>query len=232
MEPQVLLAQLRALIERSPDLENYSPSSREHLVWLGQAHALVKRWNNTEAFFLKNASDFLVMQATRPSNIATIFGTLHRAIADLELKFPVETQVSFGAGDVYDFFKALNKLIASAEKSLFIVDPYLDPTVFDHYLTSRKPEVFVRLLLSKRAEEIIPAAEKYTSQFGAVLEVRRSKTLHDRVIFIDGYSCWLVGQSVKDAAKAKPTYLVELPPDVSPEKLRNYEEIWSQANTL
>jgi hypothetical protein len=232
MEPQVILAQLRALIERTPDLENYSPTSREHLVWLGQAHALTQRWNNTEAIFLKNASDFLAMQTTRPSNIATIFGTLHRAIADLELKFPADAQVNFGAGDVYDFFKALNKLIGSAEKSLFIVDPYLDHTVFDHYLISRKPEVTVRLLLSKNAENVIPAAEKYISQFGNVLQVRKSKALHDRVIFIDGYSCWLIGQSVKDAAKAKPTYLVELPPDVAPEKLNNYEEIWSQSNEL
>ncbi len=232
MEPQVILSHLRALIERAPDLEIYSPVSREHLVWLGQAHALVQRWNSTEAFFFKNASEFLAMQATRSSNIATIFGTLHRAIADLELKFPTDAQVNFGAGDVYDFFKALNKLIGSAEKCLFIVDPYLDHTVFDHYLTSRKPEVTVRLLLSKNSENIIPAAEKYVSQFGDVLQVRKSKALHDRVIFIDGYSCWLIGQSVKDAAKAKPTYLVELPPDVAPEKLKNYEEIWSQANVL
>jgi hypothetical protein len=51
-------------------------------------------------------------------------------------------------------------------------------------------------------------------------------------IFIDGYACWIIGQSVKDAAKAKPTYLVPVPPDVAPEKLNNYEEIWSKANAL
>jgi len=61
------------------------------------------------------------------------------------------------------------------------------------------------------------------------LELRKSKTLHDRVIFIDGYVCWIIGQSIKDAAKAKPTYLVQLAPDVVPEKLNNYEAIWTLA---
>jgi hypothetical protein len=193
MEPQILLAQLRALIERAPNLETYSSSSREHQVWLGQAHALVARWNTLEAIGLKSASDFLSMQATRPSNIATIFGTLYRAIADLELQVPADTQINFGAGDVYDFFKALNKVIASAEKSIFIVDPYLDHTVFDHYLNSRQTDVYVRLLLNNKAENIIPAAEKYIAQFGDVLEIRKSKVLHDRVIFMaPRYSEWVM----------------------------------------
>ena len=56
--------------------------------------------------------------------------------------------------------------------------------------------------------------------------------MHDRVIFIDEYVCWLIGQSIKDAAKAKPTYLVPLPPDVVSDKLSNYENIWKNAIEL
>jgi hypothetical protein len=232
MEPQILLAQLRALIERAPDLESYSPTSREHMVWLGQAHALVDRWNRLESISFKSASNLLSMESIRQIQIGQIFGILHRAIADLELQVPSDIEVNFAAGDVYDFFKALNKVIASAEKSLFIVDPYLDESVFDHYLNSRQPEVKVRLLLSHKAEDVLPASQKYIAQYGEVLELRKSKALHDRVVFIDGYVCWLIGQSVKDAAKAKPTYLVQLPPDVVSAKLQNYEDIWSSANAL
>lgn len=232
MEPQILLAQLRALLERAPDLENYSPTSREHMVWLAQAHALVSRWDKMEEISFKIACDSLPMTLTRQTKIGKILGTLHRAIADLELLVPSDIEVSFGAGNVYNFFKALNKVIASAEKSLLIVDPYLDETVFDHYLNSRQQEVHVRLLVNNKAENLLPASQKYTAQFGDVLEIRKSKTLHDRVIFVDGYVCWLIGQSVKDAAKAKPTYLVQLPPDVVSAKLENYEEIWTNANPL
>jgi hypothetical protein len=232
MEPAILLAQLRALIERAPDLEAYTPLSKEHQIWLAQAHALIHRWNNIEAMSFKGDCKFLSNSIMKPASIGNIFGTIHRAIADLELQVPTETEVSFGAGDVYDFFQALNKVISSAESSIFIVDPYLDQSVFEHYLTSRGDNVSVRLLLNKKAQDLIPASEKYNEQHGNVLEVRKSKALHDRVIFIDGYVCWLIGQSIKDAATAKPTYLVQLSPDVVPGKLNNYEEIWSCATKL
>ena len=232
MEPSILLAQLRALLERAPDFEKFSPTSRDHMVWLGQAHALVMRWSKMEAISLKTSSEFLASSMMKASSLASIFGTLHRAVADLELLVPANVEVAFGAGDVYDFFKALNKVVASAEKSLFIVDPYLDPTVFDHYLSSRQADVQVRLLLNRNASKIVPASQKYVAQYGAVLQVRESKALHDRVVFVDDQVCWLLGQSVKDAAKAKPTYLVQLPPDVVPEKLMHYEAIWESAAAL
>jgi len=232
MEPELLLAQLRSLLERAPELMEFSPASREHQMWLGQAHALVSRWNRTEAIMLQVCSQNMSSTLTRESNVGTIYSIIHRAIADLELKVPAKTQEEFGAGDVYDFFNALNKVIATAEKSIFIVDPYLDTTVFEHYLTSRQPEVTVKLLTNNNAKDLIPAKDKYITQFGDVLEVRKSKKLHDRVIFIDGYVCWLIGQSIKDAAKAKPTYLVQSPPDIVPAKLESYNEIWDAATAL
>lgn len=232
MEPEVLLAQLRALFERAPDFELYSPTSREHFVWLGQAHALISRWNRVAAIEIQTASDFLTMELVRGSNVAKIFGIIQRAIADLELTVPDNTRTVFKAGEVYDFFRALNEVISSAEKSIFIIDPYLDDSVFNHYLSSRKPEVRVQLLLSKNAENLKTSADKYNQQFGGVVEIRTTKAVHDRVIFLDEYVCWVLGQSLKDAAKAKPTYLAPLAPDVVPAKLAEYNDIWACANKI
>lgn len=232
MEPEVLLAQLRALLERAPDFERYSPTSREHAMWLGQAHALVARWDKVQAIMLQVSADALSMELTRPSNVATIFGVLHRAIADIELRVPQKGQVAFAAGEVYYFFRELNRVIGSAEVSILIVDPYLDAAVFDHYLNSRKANVTVRLLLNKNADSVKPAAEKYIQQYGKVIEVRKSNKIHDRVIFLDGYVCWIVGQSLRDAAKAKPTYLAPLAPDVVAAKLEDYEAIWAKADAI
>lgn len=187
MEPKIILAQLRSLLERTPNFDEYDSTSREHQVWLAQAHALVSRWNKMEAITIKTSSTFLDSDFTRDSNVGQILGTIHRAIADLELDIPAEEQVNFGAGDVYDFFKALNKVITSAEKTLFIVDPYLDNSVFDHYLNSRQNGVTVRLLTNKNAKSLIPAVQKYNSQHGQTVELRKSTTIHDRVIFVDGY---------------------------------------------
>ncbi len=232
MEPHILLAQLRSLLERAPDLEQYTAASNEHQIWLAQAHALVSRWDRVEAVAVRTSSSFLGNRLTREGHISSIYGAIHRAIADLELQIPADAQENFGAGDVYDFFNALNKVIASAENTIYVVDPYLDQSVFDHYLVSRKDEVSIRLLTDKNAETLVPAKDKYNAQHGDILELRRSKRIHDRLIFIDGYVCWLIGQSVKDAAKAKPTYLVQAPPDIVPEKLVNYDEIWDEATRL
>lgn len=232
MKPEVLLAQLRALLERAPDFEQYSPVSHDHASWLGQAHALLVRWDKAQAIMFQVSADALPMDLVRASNVATIFGTLHRAIADLELKVPQKGKVAFSAGEIYDFFRELNNVIKSAESSILIVDPYLDATVFDHYLISRNENVTVRLLLNKNAGSLKAAAEKYIQQHGNVLEVRRSTKIHDRVIFIDGYVCWIVGQSLKQAAKAKPTYLAPLAPDVVAAKLEDYENIWIEADAI
>lgn len=232
MKPEVLLAQLRALYERAPDFYSYNPTSRAHLTWLGQAHALISRWNEFEAISLKVASDSLALDLVRPSKIATILGILNRAIADLELNVSHKGQVAFAAGEVYDFFRELNRVIETADKSIFIIDPYLDASVVNQYLASRKPNVTVRLLLNKYNESLKTAIEKYVQQHGDVIEARSISKIHDRVVFIDGYICWITGQSLKDAAKAKPTYLAPLSPDVISDKLMVYEKIWLEAEPI
>jgi hypothetical protein len=95
MEPEVLLAQLRALFERAPDFELYSPTSKEHMIWLGQGHALITRWNMVEANSFQSAADFLLLDLMRANNVAMIFGIIQRAIADLELSVPDNTSTVF-----------------------------------------------------------------------------------------------------------------------------------------
>jgi len=52
--------------------------------------------------------------------------------------------------------------------------------------------------------------------------------VHDRVLIIDARDCWVLGQSVKDAAMKKPTYLV--PVDAVSDMMRLYEDAWKQAD--
>jgi hypothetical protein len=232
MEPHVLLAKFHSLLARAPDFAGYSPVSSDYHTWLAQAHALVSRWNKMEASSIQIASDFLVMPANRDYNVEKIFGSLYRAIADLELQHPDNTDQAFGPGAVYDFFKALNEITSSATHSLLIVDPYIDDEVFDTYLPSLQQSINIRLLVGKCSGKINHAAKKYIAQYGVALEVRTTANIHDRVIFVDGNVCWVVGQSVKDAAKSKPTYIAPLSPDVCTLKLADYELIWVSANGL
>lgn len=232
MEPEILLAQLRALLERVPSVDVFNGDSREEMVWLAQGYALTEKCDTTEASRFKREWSRLSSPVFGSDAYYNILAILHRSIASLELEVPTGSEITFDAGEVYNFFRSLNKLIDSAEKTIFIIDPYLDNSVFDHYLNARKQKVHIRLLTSSKSKGIKSATDKYVAQFGPVIEVKLSEKIHDRVIFIDDYNCWILGQSIKDAAKAKPTYLAPLSPDVVGEKLQDYEAIWQDAKSI
>jgi hypothetical protein len=232
MDKAVLLAQLRSLLDSAPDFGVYSPTSAEHHTWLGKGHALISRWDEFEAISFKSAANLMHLALARDGQVAAVLGIVHRAIADLELDRPRLAGQAFGPGDVYDFFKALSAAVGSATSAILVIDPYVDDQIFDTYLSGIQGGVNVRILTAKYGNLLKPAVQKFTAQHKIVVEVRISADFHDRVLFIDGLSCWVMGQSLKDAAKAKPTYVLPLPTDVASMKLTHYETIWAQASVL
>lgn len=232
MNAVALLAELRALANNVPDFQTYSPASRLHLEWLGKTSALLTLWNKDEAVTFKSAADYLAFDIMRDIGVAKLLNLLHRAIAELELQVPTLPKQVFGPGAVYDFLKSLRDLLASATKSIFIVDPYLDEDIFDSYLSAISPSVSVRLLAREYAVALKPSVQKFVSQTKGAVEVRVSKSIHDRVVFLDGHSCWVLGQSIKNAAKSMPTYLAPLPDDAAQLKKDDYERIWKTATAI
>lgn len=226
MEEGILLGELRALANNLPDFSNFSPTSKVHQEWLGKLHALVQRWNDMEALSLRSQIGFIGYDVTRPSSVSTIVSILYRAIADFEFRLPSGPDRVFGPGAVYDFFKSLRELLASAAQAVLIVDPYLDDQVLDAYLTAVAPQVKIRLLVRKAAPALKMAIERFATQTKKIIEARGSPGLHDRVIFLDGRSCWVLGQSIKDAAKSKATYLAPLDGETTQLKQAIYEQIW------
>jgi hypothetical protein len=232
MEPRILVSRIKALLANAPSFATYTPTSHEHQAWLAQAHALVARWKPIEAISVKSSSDFLANSLLRDSNLAQVYGALHRAIADLELSLPAEAGQAFGPGAIYDFFKALNSLVASASSCLMIADPFVDAEIFDAYLSSVPAGVRIRILTKKAPANLKQAIDKFSVQRGTAIEARLSRDFHDRIVFVDGSDCWVLGQSIKHAAKSMPTYLAPLSPDVASDKFGFYESIWGGAEPV
>ena len=233
LPPQILLAQLKTLLARTPSFDSFNPASSEHHQWLGQAFALVSHWNTTEGIYLKVSADYLGgVEFDRGRKVGAILGAVHRAIADLELQLPASSGQAFGPGALYDFFKALSSVIASAKKSIFVLDPYLDEKVFDTYLSAVPKNVGVRLLTKCNVANIKAGKEKFTEQYQTVIDLRKSNAFHDRVVFVDGSECWVLGQSIANAATSMPTYLAPLSADIAQLKLAHYENVWSSANPI
>jgi hypothetical protein len=75
------------------------------------------------------------------------------------------------------------------------------------------------------------AVAKFIAQTKMKVEARSSQEIHDRVLFLDDRSAWVLGQSIKDAAKAKPTYLAPLDSETVRLKKAIYEQIWLAAKS-
>lgn len=149
IDAALCLAQLRSLLESSPDFYAYTATSREHQEWLARAHAFIKKLNDSDALTIRLAPGMLTSTLFRDSEVAKIFGIIHRAIAELELEPQKTEQQAFASGAVYDFFNALKTALASASSAIFVIDPYLDDQIFDTYLANTPAGVSVRLLAHK-----------------------------------------------------------------------------------
>lgn len=232
MKPAEVLAQLRVQADSAPDFATYTPTSQIHLRWLGTTHSLVDLVNKYEAVQISVAASTLYSPHMRDGHVNTIMTVLYRAIAHLEASIPAQKDQIFGPGAVYDFMRALSGIVTSAGNSLLVVDPYLDDQIFDTYLAGTSPSLAVRILTAVYPASLKAALTKFNAQHGRTVEVRKSALLHDRLVFVDGVSCWLLGQSIKDAAASKPTYLAPLSSDLVTAKLAAYELIWQQAQSI
>jgi hypothetical protein len=107
------------------------------------------------------------------------------------------------------------------------VDPYFDAPTFGQVVSSTQ-EASIRVLCGRHAKEVSECALKFATETGTKAIVKKSKDLHDRLIFIDDQICWIFGSSIKDGGK-KPTYLIPAAPEITAKKIEIYRNIWTNS---
>ncbi len=106
---------------------------------------------------------------------------------------------------------------------------YLDEQVFNLSVAKVPAPATVRILSNKIGTNVDTVARMNAKSRS--LELRSSVDVHDRMLFIDQRG-WVIGQSIKDAARKKPTYLMELEePSLSTER-DIHNKIWSAATSV
>lgn len=152
---------------------------------------------------------------------------LRSSIEELEIDLQ-ETEIKgvYQPGEEYEFYRDLAACLKLAQKEIFLTDPYLNAEIFDVYARAIRRTVHFRLLSANIPADVKTLAQKYAA--GGNLEFRSSGSIHDRVVFSDN-RVWVCGQSLKDAARKKPTYIVE---HDEPLMRRVYEQIWTSATPL
>lgn len=229
IEKHILLLKLTEALENAPGfgdkpiMDAASPQRQ----WLSKVGALLSRLSIERKVQFKSSFNTLV-QFWKPA-IVQIQGQILDAIEEIKLELELEDRTEIGSayapGDVYRFFADLKEVINSAESEVMIVDPYFNGEAFDAYLASANTDLDIKILADRYSKDINAYIEKHASQFQTQIELKRSKELHDRIIFIDHDVAWIMGGSIKDAGK-KATYLIPLQTPIALAKKQIYQDIW------
>ena len=235
IEKHILLLKLTEALENAPEFGDKAvmDTSSPQRQWLSKVGALLSRLGIDKK--VKFQSSFNTLVQYWKYAIVQIQGQVLDAIEEIKLELELEDRSDIGSayapGDVYRFFADLKDVVNSAESEVTIVDPYFNGEAFDAYLSSANPELRIKILADRYSKDISVYAEKHNTQYGTDIELRRSKELHDRIIFIDHDVAWIMGGSIKDAGK-KATYLIPLQTPIALAKKEIYQEIWSNSKEV
>jgi hypothetical protein len=238
LTPEELYLDLGRLMAEMPELAA-GPITPDINHWLARVVALIESSGSmAEIIQLRVACEDLdgALRARKAQTIAEI---LHRALARAEANSPPAARGAvIAVGDTLDAYKAVRKVLGTASTDVLLVDPYADAKILADYAVLASDKVAIRLLADQAdyKKSLITAAQRWAQQLGnhRILRVRLAapKTLHDRLIVVDGVTVWMLGQSFNNLAKRAHTSLVRMRPEAAARKIVVYAEIWKEAKPL
>ena len=105
----------------------------------------------------------------------------------------------FVDGQIYDAFEFIERLIKSAQKSLLLIDNYVDESVLT-MMSEKQTSASVDIYTKEISNALQLAEKNFNAQYGG-LALHTTQTFHDRFLIIDDKTIYLIGASLKDAGK-------------------------------
>jgi hypothetical protein len=124
------------------------------------------------------------------------FDQIFKALEDKSIK---PKQGIFFDGQVFDAYLFVAKLIKSANKSILLIDNYVDETVLQLF-TKRNKNVSVTVFSKNITKLLLQDLQKHNAQYPEIELVKFTKA-HDRFLIIDETSVYHFGASLKDLGK-------------------------------
>jgi len=149
-------------------------------------------------FILTNAQVFQRLDTLELKQLETD-KKIEKVLTAIESKENKPKQGIFFEGQVFDAYTFVSDLFRSAEKSIFIIDNYIDDSVL-RLLTKRKKDVKVILYTQSPSQVLVQDVQKYNQQYPEI-EIKKLLISHDRFIIIDETDLYHLGASLKDLGK-------------------------------
>ena len=149
-------------------------------------------------FILANAQVFERLDTLELKQLETE-KKMEKVLTAIESKEIQPKQGIFYDGQIFDAYIFVTNLFKSAQKSIIIIDNYLDETVLI-LLTKRKNGVKVILYTQNPSKSLIQDVQKFNEQYPPI-EFKKFSAAHDRFIIIDETDLYHFGASLKDLGK-------------------------------
>ena len=105
----------------------------------------------------------------------------------------------FFDGQIFDSYKFVSDIIRTADKSIILIDNYVDDSVLTLFSKINK-NVQVTIFTKDISKQLSLDLTKYNSQYPPI-EIKEFKQSHDRFLIIDNKEVYHFGASLKDLGK-------------------------------
>ena len=112
-------------------------------------------------------------------------------------KYDIPKEALFYKGQWFDAFDYITQIIAKANKSIVLIDPYCDKKALT-FLAHKKSDVKVFINLSNESKLSNEEIAVFEAQYGKIT-VKVSNNVHDRFLIIDEEECYDLGTSLNHA---------------------------------
>lgn len=109
------------------------------------------------------------------------------------------TQGIFFEGQLFDAYVFANDLIKSANKSIILIDNYVDESTL-LMLSKRNPKCNATIYTQKITAQLQLDLAKHNEQYPRI-DIKTLKTSHDRFLILDRKEVYHIGASLKDLGK-------------------------------
>jgi hypothetical protein len=145
----------------------------------------------------------------------------------------VEHQAFFTKGAEHDAYVHIRTILQTAKQDVFIIDPYMDSSIFQVLARLSPGHVRVKLLTSKVPADFALEAQKFVRQHSEfAVEARKTKDFPDRFIILDEVVCYLLGASIKDAGNKGFTIVQLSELSIINSVIDHANRAWSSANPV
>jgi len=124
---------------------------------------------------------------------------VEKVLSALESKKIQPKQGVFFDGQVFDAYKLVSDIVRTAEKSIVLIDNFVDDTVLTLF-SKRKTGVTLKIFTKKFEKQLKLDLKKFNEQFPPA-QIVKFESSHDRFMIIDDIHLYHFGASLKDLGK-------------------------------